>query len=389
VSSAISNSSVRDGLGLLVGAGVAGFDAGMIGYVLPAMRADTGADALVASWLVSVYVAGQLAAIPVAAWAVRRAGGATAFRACAALAALGALLAFLARDTSVLVAARLVQGLGIGPLLPVAAAIVATQWAPERQGRLMGLLSLAYGLCYLGSTVVAPWALGLGWRTMFGFSCAAAAIAAIATARDTGAPALELGRPLLGVDVNRQTVALALLSLGTGVGQAVVVYFPTLAVQRLRVSPGEAAVLMLPLVVAGVGTTVAITALLDRLGAKTILTAGAVATLTGVAVAAFAPPLRALFLIAAALLGVGITALCGGPLRYAAGRAVPASQQGPAQGGVALLTNVGVLAGSAMIGAVGARGMDERAALEFAMGIACALIAFTLAPVGVLAAHRR
>jgi predicted MFS family arabinose efflux permease len=143
---------------------------------------------------------------------------------------------------------------------------------------------------------------------------------------------------------------------------------------------------MVPLVVAGVATTVAVTALLDRLGAKTVLTVGAVATLAGVAVAAFALPLRALFVVAAALLGVGITALCGRPLRYAAARAVPASQQGPAQGGVALLTNVGVLAGSAMIGAVGAHGGDERIALEFAMGIACALMAFTLTPVGARSA---
>jgi MFS family permease len=389
VSSAISNSSVRDGAGLLVGAGVAGFDAGMIGYVLPAMRADTGADALIASWLVSFYVSGQLVAIPVAAWAVRRLGGTTTFRGCAMLAAIGALIAFVARDTSVLVAARLVQGVGIGPLLPVAAAIVATQWAPERQGRLMGLLSLAYGLCYLSATVVAPWALLLGWRAIFAFSCAAAVIAAIITARDAGAPALELGRPLLGVDVNRQTVALALLSLGTGVGQAVVVYFPTLAVQRLGVSPGESAVLMLPLVAAGVGTTVTITVMLDRLGAKAILAVGAVTTLAGVALAAFAPPLRALFLVAAALLGLGITALCGGPLRYAAARAVPASQQGPAQGGVALLTNVGVLAGSAMVGAVGFLGTDERAAIEIAMALACLLMALAFAPVGMLAAHRR
>jgi len=47
----------------------------MIGYVLPAMRADTGASALVASWLLSLYVVGTLVAIPTAGLAVRRRSG--------------------------------------------------------------------------------------------------------------------------------------------------------------------------------------------------------------------------------------------------------------------------------------------------------------------------
>ena len=45
----------RGGAALLLGAGLCGFDAGMVGYVLPAMRADTGADALLASWIVTRF----------------------------------------------------------------------------------------------------------------------------------------------------------------------------------------------------------------------------------------------------------------------------------------------------------------------------------------------
>jgi MFS family permease len=383
-----SSSSTRGGAALLLGAALCGFDAGMIGYVLPAMRADTGASALVASWLLSLYVVGTLVAIPTAGLAVRRWGGAAVFRSCAALAAIGALIALTARAPAILVAARLVQGLGMGPLLPVAAAIVAIEWPPERQGRLMGLLSLAYGVCYLGATVVAPWALGLGWRSMFACSFAAAAVAAIRSAPSTGSNSVTIAPPLYdAMRALRHIAALGALSFGTGIGQAVVVYFPTLAVQRLNVAPAASAPLMLPLVIAGVATTLAITAILDRLGAKIILAAGAAATLAGIALGASAPAERLFFLGATALLGAGITGLCGGPLRHAAAHAVRREEQGPAQAAVALLTNIGVLAGSTMLGAVMSHGSDERAAIEIAMAIAWIVMAATFSAVVALPRH--
>ena len=386
MSSAISSKGAdtpapRGGAALLLGAGLCGFDAGMVGYVLPAMRAETGADPLLASWIVTLYIVGTLAAIPLAGVLVRRWGGAMVFRACAAVAVAGAAAAFFARDPVTLVAARLVQGIGMGPLLPVAAATVAVGWPAARQGRFMGFISLAYGVCYLGATGVAPWLLGFGWRMVFAAS-AGIALAALLLARETGTGRLELGRASLQpMQASREMTAIAALALGTGIGQAVVIFFPTLAVQRLGVAPGEAALLMLPLVVAGVATTVGIMARLDRVGARTLLAAGAVLTLAGTVLAAFPPASRPLFLLAAGVLGVGITLLCGGPLRYAAGKAAPAAEQGPAQGAVALLTNVGVLGGSVILGAVGASGLDEQAALQLALGVVSALMLATFVPV--------
>ena len=387
MSSAISSRATRSGAALLVGAMACGFDAGMIGYVLPAMRADTHASALTASLLVSVYVVGMIFAIPAAGEALRRFGGRRVFHCCAALAVVGAFIAFGSREPVLLVVARLLQGMGLGPLLPLAAAIVAIEWPSERQGRMMGLLSLTYGVCYLGATVAAPWILRLGWRATFACSCGIAALAAVTRAPAASGGADVTPRLRDTTHIVRRMAPIAAISFGTGIGQALVIFFPMLAVHRHEVVPADSAILMLPLVVAGVGTMLVITAMLDRIGAKTILIAGAVTALGGAVLGALAPAGRISFLVAAALLGAGITALCGGPLRYAAARTVHRDQQGPAQAVVALLTNIGVLAGSSVLGVLGARGSDERAAIEAAMAIACALMAAALSPVIALPAH--
>jgi len=51
-------------LALLGAATTAGFEAGAIGFVLPAMRESTGALAQLASWLLSVFVAATLVGVP-------------------------------------------------------------------------------------------------------------------------------------------------------------------------------------------------------------------------------------------------------------------------------------------------------------------------------------
>jgi len=374
---------------LLLGAALAGLDAGAIGYVLPALRAETGASPLQASWLVSMYVVGTLAGIPAAAFAVRAQGAERVFRVCALLSAAGALLVVLGGHALVVLCGRLMQGLGQGPMLPVAAALIASRWPEGRQGRMMGAISMAYGIAFLGGVILVPMLLALGWRSVFllMLGLAAAALASMRGAgsgRDRAVPAGSLVALLR----NGEMRAVAVLALGTGMGQAVVILFPTLAVQRLGIAPAASGWLMLPLALGGVAATVGVMMVLDRIGARRLLAGGGVLTLAGVLLAAAGPASSAAFLAGAGLLGLGITGLSGGPLRYAAARALGAVQQGPAQGAVALLTNVGVLSGSVLLGTLAGLGSDERAALEAAMLAACALMGGSFLAVLALRAHR-
>jgi len=374
---------------LLLGAALAGLDAGAIGYVLPALRAETGASPLQASWLVSMYVIGTLAGIPAAAVAVRAHGAERVFRLCALLSCAGALLVVLGGQAAVVLGGRLLQGLGQGPLLPVAAAMIAARWPQARQGRMMGAISMAYGIAFLGGMLLVPLLLALGWRSVF-LAMLALAGAALACMRGAGSGrdgTAQPGAPAALLS-SREMRAVAVLALGTGVGQAAVILFPTLAVLRLSVTPAASGLLMLPLALGGVAATVGVMMALDRLGARRLLAAGGAATLAGVLLAAAGPATHGSLLVGAGLLGLGITGLSGGPLRYAAGRAVAVELQGPAQGAVALLTNVGVLAGSLLFGALAGVGQDERTALEAAMLAACVLMGGSFLAVFALRPHR-
>src|SRR5262249_47158273 len=136
------------------------------------------------------------------------------------------------------------------------------------------------------------------------------------------------------------------LCLGTGIAQMALVQVPTLAGARLGITPEGSGIVMLPVVVGGLIASVLTIFWLDRLGRRTVLIGGTLATMAGVLIGSCLPASLRLFLAAAALLGFGVSGLSGGPLRYVAARATAAGEHATAQAAVATLTNVGLLGGS-------------------------------------------
>ncbi len=113
---------------------------------------------------------------------------------------------------------------------------------------------------------------------------------------------------------------------------------------------------------------------LDRLGALPLVVMGLGTALSGVLLLVAAPAGAVFFMAGGAGLGFGIGLLSGGPLRYAAARALPRDDQGLAQGAVAWLTDVGLLAGSLLLGHVAGWGGDPRVAIEVAVALAGGLM---------------
>jgi MFS family permease len=359
----------------LLGAAVtAGFEAGAIGYVLPAMRQATGASAQQASWLLTAFVAATLLAVPAAALATRRWPATRLLRASLAGAVLAGGLATLLPGPGPLLAARVLQGLAIGPLLPLMAAVVVMHWPAAQQGRLLGQLSMAYGLSFVAATLGTPWLLQWGWRSAFalGALLAAASLAwplpagpaaqgGHGTGRSPSPWALALSRPMHAV---------VLLALGTGVGQAALVWIPTLAVTRLGLGMTATAPLMVPMLLGGLAATVLVIQRLDRLGARPLALLGAGVATAGLLLAVAAPAGRLVFMAGSAGLGFGVGLLSGGPLRYAAARALPREAQGLAQGAVAWITDLGLLGGSLLLGHLAGQGASDSAGVELALGCA-------------------
>lgn len=386
-----ASSPARPLAALLLACTIAGFEAGAVGYVLPAMREALAADTYTASWLVSAYVMGMLAGIPLAGIAALRFGAGPLLWIALAVSMGGAALALLGHSFAVLLVARVLQGFGHGPIPALATALVAQRWPAERQGRTLGTLSLTYGVAFLAATLLMPPLLQLGWRVSFAFGAVLSAVALIAArgVASRGAAVSAVAQHIADkvpwpTAVRRAltpgVAALALLCVATGIGQALLVWFPTVAIARVGVPAAATAVPMLPLVVGGIAATLAITAWLDRLGARVVVAASAFAALAGLLVAVLMPPSLAAFMAGVGLFGFGVVGLCGGPLRYAVAQMLPAHAQAPAQSAVTLLTDLGLLGGTMLVGATAEGAGIERALLAAGAAMAVSFLAIRLLP---------
>lgn len=137
-----------------------------------------------AAWIVSAYLIGSIVTLPLSGRLSDRFQRRPVFAACLAIFALGSLGSALATSLSWLIAARAVQALGAGAMVPVTMAL-ATDLLPARQW------PLAFGL--IGAVDTAGWAIGplygalfvryLDWRWLFWINLPLAALIALLTWR--------------------------------------------------------------------------------------------------------------------------------------------------------------------------------------------------------------
>jgi hypothetical protein len=158
--------------------------------------------------------------------------------------------------------------------------------------------------------------------------------------------------------------ALPLLSVavGSGFGQALVVALPTLATAKLELRGEQTVPLLYPLIAGGLFAGLASALFLDRVGARTSAAFGAVCCCASSATLAFATNTRLSFSLATLALGLGTSALSGGSLRHAVTQSSEPHLMTRAQSALGLFTNVGVLLGGALFGALTAQAHSARAA---------------------------
>jgi EmrB/QacA subfamily drug resistance transporter len=433
-------SSERAVLGVLFGGVLMGaLDIAIVGPALPAIRAafDVGGRAL--PWVFSTYVLFYVIGTPLLAKRSDRRGRRAVFVQSLALFAAGSLLVAGAQTYFMLLAGRAVQAFGAGGLFPVAAAVIADTVPYERRGRTLGMIGATFGVAFLLGPLLGGLLLHWSWRWLFLINVPIAALLIVtglrvlpqqsraeARAFDARGAALlslvlaavvigvsqidteqwaanvlswrvlpwlvfvALGAPLLWHVEKRavdpvlppallSSVQLKLvggIALAAGSVEAGMVFLPDVAVQGLGVDASVASFMMLPLVLTlAVGAPVA-GQLLDRIGARAVVQAGLALTAVGLALLALAPLDLLTFYGAGAVIGLGLSALLGAPLRYITLQEAGEERRGSGQGLLTLCVSIGQLVGSALIGGLLGSTPDTLGGYRHALlavGVVCVL----------------
>ena len=122
----------------------------------------------IVAWTVAGYLLAMATTIPLAGWAADRLGTKRLFIGSVLVFTIGSLLCALASNIPMLVAFRVVQGLGGGMLMPVVITIVRLEAGPHRMGRLMALLGIPIVLAPVAGPIVGGWIIeSFNWSWIF------------------------------------------------------------------------------------------------------------------------------------------------------------------------------------------------------------------------------
>jgi MFS family permease len=400
---------------LFVGVLLAALDIAIVGPALPAIRATLDVSNRWLPAAFSVYVLFYLVGTPLLAKRSDRLGRRRVFLESLLLFAVGSAVVAAAWSFPALLVGRAVQAFGAGGLLPVAAAVIAETVPLERRGRTLGLIGAVFGIAFLLGPLLGGVLLPLSWRWLFLINVPAAVVLMAVGARvlpahrrtearsfdaagalllaaalgalviglgqlDVAAPKESLRSPSLwacaavlaasalalwfverraadpvlppALVLVPQLRLVGIIALAVGAAEAGLVFLPDMAVLNFGVDAATASLTMLPLVLTlAVGAPIA-GWLLDRHGPRVVVQSGLALTLVGLAALGLAPLDWANFYLSGALVGLGLSALLGAPLRYIALQEAGEERRGAGQALLTLCVSIGQLVGAAGVGGI-------------------------------------
>ncbi len=402
---------------LFVGVLMGALDIAIVGPALPAIRDAFGVDDRAAAWIFTIYVFFSLVGAPIIAKFSDRYGRRAVYITNIGLFALGSLIVAIAPNFGVLLAGRAVQGLGAGGIFPVAGAVIGDTFPPEKQGGALGLIGAVFGIAFLIGPIVGGLLLLLGWPWLFLVNLPIAlgiillGMRLLPPTRATQRTPLDvLGMVLLSVmlggftigisqldttnvlfsllslDVGpflllavltlpifawaerravdplvrpsllgtRQLILADALAIGAGVGEAAIVFLPALLVAAFAITESTASFLLMPIVLAtAVGSPLA-GRLLDKMGSRFVVLAGALVLTVGMFALSLLGDVFWIFVVSSILIGLGLSSLIGAPVRYIMLNEAPSEDRAAAQSVITVFMGIGQLLSSALVGAVAA-----------------------------------
>lgn len=400
--------------GVLMGA----LDIAIVGPALPAIRAQFQVPERTLSWIFSIYVLFNLIGTPLMAKLSDLFGRRNIYIIDVALFAAGSVLIAFSQSFWIVLIGRAIQGFGAGGIFPVASAVIGDTFPVEKRGSALGLIGAVFGIAFIIGPILGGVILAVAnWKWLFLINIPIAGVVIFLSTRflpstqpqtvrafdGKGMIILALLLSFLAFGINqidasnflqsiisiqvlpfllgfifvvplfiriekqainpiipldlfsrKQILLGTMLSFGAGMIESSLIFMPLLAVETLGVKESSASFLLMPLVLAmSIGSPTA-GKLLDRVGSKKVLFFGTTFAALGIFLFSIFVENFALFILSTILIGLGLSALLGAPIRYIMLNESSPSERSTAQGVANVFISVGQLISSAMVGAFAA-----------------------------------
>ena len=143
-------------------------DTSVTNVILPHLQGSLSAGLDEVSWVITSYLAANAVVIPATGWLTGLFGRKKFFMICATVFTISSLLSGMAPDLTTLIIARIFQGLGGGPIIPMSQAILWEIFPFQQRGLAMAVWGMGFILGpILGPTVGGYLADELSWRWIF------------------------------------------------------------------------------------------------------------------------------------------------------------------------------------------------------------------------------
>src|SRR5918911_1578924 len=114
----------------------------VVNVALPTLGRVLNTDLSVLQWVISAYMLAQAAVIPLSGWLSDRVGAKRVYLTSVVLFTVGSALCGLAASGQMLIATRVLQGVGGGMLMPIGMAVLYRLTPPDQRGAIMGLFGI-------------------------------------------------------------------------------------------------------------------------------------------------------------------------------------------------------------------------------------------------------
>ena len=143
-------------------------DTSVANVILPHLQGSLSAGLDEASWVITSYLAANAVVIPATGWLVGLFGRKRVFMVCSCLFVISSFVSGAAPDLTTLIVARIFQGLGGGPIIPLSQAILWEIFPFHQRGLAMAVWGLGFIVApILGPTFGGYLADEWSWRWIF------------------------------------------------------------------------------------------------------------------------------------------------------------------------------------------------------------------------------